>query len=438
MAFASYLLYLAMSFVRPDGFAPELAKHRPMAVIMAVALPLAILEAAARRRWPARPAVFGVIGLLVLTTGISVAANGWLGGGFKAIASFLPAALAGVLTLLNLTSWRRLRAAAAVIVWCMVGLTALSIYSYYTGYDVQRYVLQEYGSVTTGLEESYVPAQHVGDGVLFRIRSVGILADPNDFSQLMVVALALLWGLHPRRGKLRTLLTLMAPSALLLWGLYLTHSRGALIGLGLAAVAGLWSTLGPLRSTLVLGAGGLAAKLLNYTGGRAISDAGASAAHRIDYWNLGLHLTASHPIFGIGFGNFENANTMTGQTAHNTFMLCAAELGLTGLFLFTALLVFSFRSLGGALASAQADAAALRFTTGLRAALVGFLACAWFLSRTYDPLMYMLLGLCIACAEVAGNGQALRRPWALTSGVWAFLTLVLLYAFVVGQRLAGH
>jgi hypothetical protein len=438
MAFASYLLYLAMSFVRPDGFAPELAKHRPMAVIMAIALPLALLEVAARKRWPARPAAFGVMGLLLLTTGISVAANGWLGGGFKAIASFVPAALAGALTLLNLTSWRRLRAAAAVLVWCMVGLTALSTYSFYTGYDVQRYVLQEYGSVTTSHDESYVPAQHVGEGVLFRIRSVGIFADPNDFSQLMVVALALLWGLHPRRGKLRTLLTLLSPSALLLWGLYLTHSRGALIGLALAGVAGLWGTLGPVRSTLILGAGGALAKLLNYTGGRAISDSGASAAHRIDYWNLGLHLTASHPIFGIGFGNFENANTMTGQTAHNTFMLCAAELGLTGLFLFTALLVFSFQSLGAALASPQSDAAARRFTTGLRAALVGFLACAWFLSRTYDPLLYMLLGMCIACAAPAGNTQGTRQPWIVASGTWAFLILVLLYAFVVGQRLAGH
>ncbi len=438
MAFAFYLLYLAMSFVRPDSFAPELAKHRPMAVIMAIALPLALLEVLRRKHRPARPAAFVVIGLFVLTIGLSLAANGWLGGGVQAIGTFLPAALSGVLTLLNLTSWRRVRAAAAVLAWCMVGLTALSTYSFYTGYDQQRYVLQEYGSIPTSHDESFVPAEHVGDGVLFRIRGVGILADPNDFAQLMVVSLALLWGLHGRRGKLRGLLTLLLPSVVLLWGLYLTHSRGALIGLGLATVAAVWSLLGPVRSTLVLAAGGALAKLLNYTGGREISDAGASAANRIDYWNLGLHLTANHPVFGIGFGNFENANTMTGQTAHNTFMLCAAELGLVGLFLFTALLVFAFQSLAAALASLEADASERRFAMGLRAALVGFLACAWFLSRTYDPLLYMLVAFCIASENAACATPSPRRPWMLASGIWAFFTLALLYAFVVGQRLAGH
>ncbi|MDE2119380.1 MAG: O-antigen ligase family protein [Betaproteobacteria bacterium] len=438
MAFASYLLFLAMSFIRPDAFAPELAKHRPIAVLIAIALPLALLAALKRKHWSARPAAFATLTLLVLTAGVSVAVNGWIGGGFHAIGTFLPSALAGVLTMLNITSWRRLRIAAAVIVWCMTGLTALSTYSFYTGYDAYRYVLQEYGSVTSSPEESFVPAQHLQDGVLFRIRSVGLLADPNDFSQLMVVALALLWGLHSRRGKLRDVPTLLVPSGILLWGLYLTHSRGALIGLGLAAMAGLWGTLGPTRSVVVLGMGGLLAKVLNFTGGREISDAGASASHRIDYWNLGLHLTASHPLFGVGFGNFENANTMTGQTAHNTFMLCAAELGLIGLFLFTSLLLFSFRSVSIVIAGSADNPPVRRFATGLRAALVGFLGCAWFLSRTYDPLLYMLLGLCLACAPAAGKAEPGKRPWVAATAIWALLILVLLYAFVVGQRIAGH
>ena len=438
MAFASYLLFLTMTFIRPDGFAPELAKHRPMAVMLAIALPLALLYTFQRKKWPARPAAFAGLGLLVLTVGISVAANGWLGGGVRAIATFLPAALAGLLTMLNMTSWRRLRISAAVIVWCMTGLTALSTYSFYTGYDAQRYVLQEYGSVTTSPDESYVPAQHQDDGVLFRIRSVGILADPNDFSQMMVVALMLVWGLYSRRGKLRVLFTLMLPTGILLWGLYLAHSRGALVGLALAAVAGLWRSLGPVRSTAVLAVGGILAKLLNFTGGREISDAGASAAHRIDYWNLGLHLLANHPLFGVGFRNFENANTMTGQTAHNTFMLCAAELGLVGLCLFTALLLFSFRSLSEVVASTADDAVTRRFANGLRAALVGFLACAWFLSRTYDPMLYILLGLGVASGHALGMTASERRPWLFATGAWAFLTLVLLYAFVVGQRLTGH
>ena len=129
---------------------------------------------------------------------------------------------------------------------------------------------------------------------------------------------------------------------------------------------------------------------------------------------------------------------MTGQTAHNTFMLCAAELGLVGLFLFTSLLLFSFRELNGVIAGSADDPSVRRFATGLRAALVGFLACAWFLSRTYDPLLYILLGLCLASGRALGKTAAEQQRWVFATSLWAFLTLVLLYAFVVGQRIAGH
>lgn len=40
----------------------------------------------------------------------------------------------------------------------------------------------------------------------------------------------------------------------------------------------------------------------------------------------------------------------------------------------------------------------------LRNSLVGFLVCAWFLSRTYQPVLYFLLALCVSawwCASHA-------------------------------------
>ena len=203
-------------------------------------------------------------------------------------------------------------------------------------------------------------------------------------------------------------------------------------------MVGFWRRLGLTRSTLLLGIGALLAKAVNFTGGRSISDAGESAAHRIDYWNLGLHLTASHPLFGVGFGNFHNLNVSTGQTAHNTFMLCAAELGLVGLFLFTSLLVFSLQSVSEAVET-NGDAPDVRgLATGLRAAFAGFLTCAWFLSRLYDPLLYILLGLCLASGYAAGRAQSKGPRWKLSTALLSFAILALLYAAVLWQRFAGQ
>lgn len=438
MGFFWYLLFLTITFVRPGAFAPALAAYRPVAAVMLIGLLSVLPYTLRRKQWPARPAAFANLGLLVLMGGISVAANGWLGGGLRAVADFLPAALAGALTMLNLTTWRRLRIAGWIIVCCMTGLTTLSLDSYYTGYDAHRYVIEDGGPIATADLKSFVPAEVARQGDLIRIRSVGIFADPNDFSQMMLVALALVWGLRWRKGKLRWLFTFALPGAILLWGMYLSHSRGALLGLGMATIAAFWNSLGPTRSAILLGLGGLLAKAVQFSGGRAISDAGESAAHRIDYWNLGLHLTASHPLFGIGMDNFHNLNTQTGQTAHNTFLLCAAELGLFGLFLFVSLLVFSFQSVAEVIRSSSEKTEVQRMATGLRAALAGFLTCAWFLSRTYDPVLYILLGICMAASPAAGRIVSDRRKWILSSALWSFGILVLLYAFVIGQRLAGH
>jgi drug/metabolite transporter (DMT)-like permease len=81
----------------------------------------------------------------------------------------------------------------------------------------------------------------------------------------------------------------------------------------------------------------------------------------------------------------------------------------------------------------------------LRVALLGFLACAWFLSRTYQPLLYLLLGLCLAAAWCA-RAAALAGPehehwpaprWQLAAVVAAFGSIVAVYAFIILERLGG-
>jgi hypothetical protein len=73
---------------------------------------------------------------------------------------------------------------------------------------------------------------------------------------------------------------------------------------------------------------------LDFTGGRVIS--ASEGADRLEAWATGLELFKGAPLFGIGFGAFTDFNDIT---AHNSFVLCLAELGLIGSTIWMALLV---------------------------------------------------------------------------------------------------
>jgi hypothetical protein len=78
----------------------------------------------------------------------------------------------------------------------------------------------------------------------------------------------------------------------------------------------------------------------DFTGGRGISD--ASTAGRVDAWYAGLQMFKSAPLFGIGFGRFADSYE---RTAHNSFVLCLAELGIVGSTILVALFTSTLMSL---------------------------------------------------------------------------------------------
>ena len=437
MSFPLFLIYLVMSFIRPDAFAPGLAAYRPMAILMALALPAAVFAQLRKPKRRVRPAAFTVLVLLVASIAASQIANHWLGGAAQAVSTFLPSAAIALLAMLNLTDERRLRIVVGWIELCIVGLTAMCIYSYYTGYQVNTFVMAEFGSSHLGasaLQGPFIPAHAHTPGVLFRIRSVGFLQDPNDFAQMIVVTLLLLFGERAPGRLIHNTWRVYIPSLILLFGLYLTHSRGALVGLGLVLASTLPRRIGMLRAAILFSLFAVAAELTNFTGGRAISDQDASAANRIDFWNLGIHLLAKNPVFGVGFSNFSLYSSIT---AHNSFVLCFAELGLVGFFWWMAFIILAYQSTGTAILASKAGSQQQRFATALRGALIGFLGCAWFLSRTYEPGLYIVCGLCLAASGCL-TGEIDRKRWGGVTIITMLVVLIAVYGFVVLQRVLGR
>lgn len=446
MAFALFLLYVVFTFLRPvELFAPGLAEARPMLVLWLLAFAAALLSTLLQRRIALRPAHAGLLIAFIAALALSRVANGWAGGAMDAVSEFSASALLLVLAAMNLTRLRRLQWTLATMTLCMLVLSAFAVNAFETGYRADDFVLRQgTGDEADLIAAGYtgVPAEDDTGQSLWRVHGLGILNDPNDFGQALVMCLPLLALAWRPRQPLRNAVIVGLPMGLMLYAIYLTHSRGALLGVAVLGLMALRGWLGSLR-TAVIGALGLVLAMgLGLAGGREFSTQEQSAGQRIEAWYDGLQMFRENPLFGVGYGAFTDYHPLT---AHNSFVLCFAELGLVGLLPWVALLVLAWRELGQVAGLAPPGSTEARMADALRMALLGFLACAWFLSRTYQPLLYLLLGLCIAAAWAARQA-ALAGPepqrwpaprWKSASVTAAFASIVAVYAFVVLERMTG-
>jgi hypothetical protein len=442
MIFASYLLLLAITFLHPiEAFAPELAVYRPALLLSLFVLAISVVHAVRTHRMAARPRHLILLVALMGAIALSKAMNGWAGGAIPALTEFFAPALLFVVTVLVVTDTQRLRATCALIVLCMVLLSVAGIAAYHKGFMRDDLVVAEHGQADNQQATEpadIIPADDDSGTRLWRIHSWGFLSDPNDFSQAIVMTLPMLMGAWLRREPLRNLVRIWAPCALLVYASYLTHSRGATLGLGVVILFGLMRRLGRIRAGILLGLFAVAIVVAGFTGGRSFSSGEASAGGRIAAWSEGLTMLGSHPLFGVGYGDFtEHFN----YTAHNSFVLCFAELGLLGYFLWVGLIVLVYREMGQAATLAPIDSPERRWAILLRLSMLGFLTCALFLSRTYQPTLYILLGLCIAswhCAEktwIADPAQQVPAVrWTAATVKVMILSILIIYVIVRFQN----
>jgi O-antigen ligase len=146
-----------------------------------------------------------------------------------------------------------------------------------------------------------------------------------------------------------------------------------------------------------LGAGAVLALPLLLLGGRSGAEAASSTTERIDCWAEALAMWRSHPIFGVGLGRFGEFHYMT---AHNSYLLTLAELGLPGMLLFTSILWISakvpirvLQTFPEATARLDGSLVARRWALALLAAFAGLAVGIFFLSFAYHYVLWIYLGL---------------------------------------------
>ena len=144
----------------------------------------------------------------------------------------------------------------------------------------------------------------------------------------------------------------------------------------------------------------------------------------------------SNPLLGVGYLNFTDHNDLT---AHNSFVLCFAELGIVGYFFWLALLVVAILQIEQ-VRRCEDDDALRRHARALVASFAGMLVAAFFLSRSYNPIFYLLIGLAFALYRIAGkSGKTVAVPslYALSGKVvrLEFASIIVIYILVRVNRL---
>lgn len=446
MGFSSYLIYVALAYTRViELFAPELMAYRPMVVLWLVAFATGVVHAARGPGVAASGRHLWMLAMLVLGIAMSLLVSDGVGAAMAGVGQFSAAAMMFVLTVLHATSLRRLLIACGVILASTFFLALASFASFQYGFMVDQLIVRQPISmelIKSTDEVFSIPAMDQSGLYMYRVHGVGFFDDPNDFAQAIVSVLPWLWWFYRPGRWVRNVFLIFMPGALLGYVIYLTHSRGALLGIASVMFFGVRNALGTTRTALVIAMLAAIASMGSFTGGRGFSSSGdESAAGRIQAWVEGLAMLGSSPIFGVGFGNFLNYNILT---AHNSFVLCFAELGYFGFFCWISLIVLAYKAVNSVVQHAPESADARKAAFLLRSSLLGFMTCAWFLSRTYQPTLYVLLALCVACwhaaqREMPEPSGALMRPtpWVGTA-VAVMVAAIFLVRVFIFMHYSGH
>jgi putative inorganic carbon (hco3(-)) transporter len=236
----------------------------------------------------------------------------------------------------------------------------------------------------------------------------GMFGNPNDLALHLVtmVPIAIAFFFTKRNPLSKVLYAICA--ALLIAGIVVTFSRGGFLGLIGAGGVLAWKlgrrhklavgmcVLVAALGFVALAPGEYATRLGTITS--VASDVTGSSSQRQQILIRSLLVTARHPLFGVGMGNFHIVSIHE-LVSHNAFTQVSAELGLAALVLYVWFMIAPLRRLREIERETFAARRASRFyylAVGLQAALVGYMVSSFFASVAYNFYVYYLVGYAVA------------------------------------------
>jgi len=423
MGFWLSLIYISLFFISIGDSLPVLAPYRLELTIGIVALLATVAGAffapgsyASRSRSNLQYVLMAAFTVFVLA---SWWPHLWLSGFFIGLHGFMPSAILFFLVGLGANTSKRLYVLRVVLLGTALYIVVHGLYDLFF----------------VGTSSPYVLSHDDVKGLEVRLQGLGTLRDPNQYAQFLLAMFPVLFVSWNKRGP-EVRYGLLLPIAVLMgYAIFLSHSRGALVGIVLLLLLVLRRRFNALAGgvgTAVVVSAMLAA---NFTAGRDISVSGG--IDRLNIWSEGLGIFKSSPLWGVGYNGFTEHFEMT---AHNSFLLCAAELGLIGYFFWMGLIVVSIWQLRVIAKDSGPDApdpGVQRWASAILLSIYVFLMTGFFISATYSPTLYVLLGM--AAAIVSIDMRQRNKPLLPERSHWAVWTAALctlsIVAIWVGVRL---
>jgi putative inorganic carbon (HCO3(-)) transporter len=262
-------------------------------------------------------------------------------------------------------------------------------------------------------------------------RAAGPIADPNRWAQflLVILPLAVLRVKDEKSKPLR--FAAVVCTLLILGGIFLTYSRGGLFALAIVVVCMLgfralrwWHVVPAAIFAMVLAviiAPGVLERMKTISdvpgliADRAVSQSDGAVRGRLTEMLAAWHVFLDHPLLGVGPGHYSTYYSMDymqdpdiafrrinrPRHAHSLYLELAAETGLLGVAVFTALVVVVLWRLDSVRRRALATRPDLApWAVGFWVAIVAYLAAGFFLQLSFQRYFWLFLALAGATVQV--------------------------------------
>lgn len=401
------VLFMIVSFVHPQDWIPGLAAV-PLAKITGILTLLALVFSFNDIRWH-MPQEVAFLSLLMVQLWLTVPFSPvWRGGAFNVMLNFSRILPFVVAIYGAVRSMKRLRSVLFVQAASIATISLISIVT-----------------------------RHTSDGRLQGVLS-GV-GNSNDLALALDLSLPLCLAFAITTRSFWKKFAWSIAMFAMVYAVFLTASRGGAIAFVVAALVCLWQLGVKSRRFYLVLLVPVAVMVIGLYGGNSLrgrfmqtnlepatnnhsTEEDASGQQRKELLFQSLKVTAQHPLFGVGPGNFEIVSGVW-RVTHNSYTQMSSEGGIPAFLLYVLFLWRGIANLRDVSKSAERGKGIRPFSMALGASLAAYLVGSFFTSVAYQLFPYCLVAYTSALRLIVqkdrtGSPKPQPTPTEVEATVW--------------------